>query len=142
MGVPKGTVHRHLERLVDGGFVDRLDDERMWVYYELTDSGRSLAASDRPRIVINLGWAVTFLMAGLVAIGWAVALPLVAPADPGPVEPPDADAPPPGPSDEPGLSIPVQQAIWAGIGGVLVLTGVVWIRRLRRPLKDSHAALA
>lgn len=64
----KGTIHRHLETLEEAGFSRRREDDRQWVYHELTDRGRALAEADRPQVVIEL--AGTLVLGGL---GLAVA---------------------------------------------------------------------
>lgn len=35
VGVRKSAVHRHLQRLVADGFLERADSSRKWVYYRL-----------------------------------------------------------------------------------------------------------
>lgn len=63
----KGTVHRHLEQLAEAGFVERREDERQWVYHELTPAGEALASADRPRVVIELAGALLLGSLGLAA---------------------------------------------------------------------------
>ncbi|MEA2053592.1 MAG: winged helix-turn-helix domain-containing protein [Candidatus Thermoplasmatota archaeon] len=40
MNLDKSTVHKHLKQLVDAGFVNKLDGNNIWVYYQLTGKGK------------------------------------------------------------------------------------------------------
>lgn len=64
----KGTIHRHLETLVEAGFVHRREDERQWVYHELTEHGEALAEADRPRVVIELASSLVLAAAGAAVV--------------------------------------------------------------------------
>lgn len=67
LSIDKGGVHRHLQKLVDGGLVRREDDHG-FVYYGLTWKGRGLLnPEENLKIVIHLSLAgVLLLGAGLV----------------------------------------------------------------------------
>lgn len=124
LDVAKGTVHRHVGKLVEAGFVDRIDDpDRQWVYYELTPDGRRLADADRPRIVLQLAAAVLCL-AGAIGAG-AYAATLGAGPATGAPRAPGTDPPPP-----PGLL--EQPMTWVVVAVVLALVGLVALLRSRR----------
>lgn len=53
--LPKSTVHAHLQVLAGSGLVLREDDDRVWVYYRLSETGRTLAESKRPHIILLWG---------------------------------------------------------------------------------------
>lgn len=58
----KSTVHGYLQDLVEDGLVDRHDPEdRMWVYYTLSEAGEAIVDRDRLRLVVDLSTAVAFL---------------------------------------------------------------------------------
>lgn len=55
LGLNKSTVHKHLSELVDEGLVERLENEgRLWVYYQLTETGREIAEEETLTIVLDL----------------------------------------------------------------------------------------
>lgn len=58
----KSTIHGYLQDLVEDGLVDRHDPEdRMWVYYTLSEAGEAIVDRDRLRLVVDLSTAVAFL---------------------------------------------------------------------------------
>jgi len=75
LDLAKSTIHHHLQRLADAGFVAAGEDGHAWVYYALTPEGRALLqphGSARVRIILAAGLAslaggvcalVTFLTA-------------------------------------------------------------------------------
>lgn len=51
----KSTVHGYLQELVEEGLVERLArEDRLWVYYRLTEDGRTFVAGDRLAVEIDL----------------------------------------------------------------------------------------
>lgn len=83
LDIPRGTVHSHLEKLLETGFVKRHDDEeRLWVYYSLTNSGQSLADTDRPRLVVLLTTSTGMIVAGLTSFLYYLSLPRPVPVPP------------------------------------------------------------
>lgn len=51
----KSTVHGYLQELVEEGLVERLArEDRLWVYYRLTEKGRTFVAGDRLAVEIDL----------------------------------------------------------------------------------------
>ena len=60
LGLAKSTVHHHLQRLADAGFVAAGDDGHAWVYYALTPEGLALLqphGGARIRIILAAGLA-------------------------------------------------------------------------------------
>ncbi|MEA3190350.1 MAG: hypothetical protein QOD77_932 [Thermoplasmata archaeon] len=70
----KPAVSEHLKKLLEAGLIDRFDDpERRWVYYSLSQRGRSILEPQRVRFYLVLAVAALALM-----LGMALALGLVA----------------------------------------------------------------
>lgn len=68
--VAKSTTHASLELLECEGLVRRVEDERVWVYYELTPVGRVLARSNPLRLVVYLAIALLLGMIGGGVLVW------------------------------------------------------------------------
>lgn len=91
VGLQKSTVHTHLQRLREVGFVARHEDERLWVYYSLTPLAERIVATERPRFVLVTGLALAFLATAL-ALVWMYALARPPPDPLGDGVPADGDA--------------------------------------------------
>lgn len=72
LGIRKSSAHKHLSRLARAGFVTRHDDDRVWVYYNLTNEGRHLVTTERPRLVLLLSSALILTTLSLVFIAWRI----------------------------------------------------------------------
>lgn len=60
------TVHEHLARLVEAGFVVSENDGHRWVYYALTPDGEAILHPQKQvKVVVLLAAAVLTLVAGL-----------------------------------------------------------------------------
>lgn len=68
----KPTLHEHLGKLEDAGLVERKEDDRLWVYWELTDRGENLITPSGSQLRVVVGVAVAALVLGAVA---AAAIP-------------------------------------------------------------------
>lgn len=67
----KATVHEHLDKLTDAELVRRDEDDRLWVYYELSHRGERLLNPRRTRFYLALAGAlVAALVAGLAVYGY------------------------------------------------------------------------
>ena len=89
----KATVFEHLEKLEAVGLIQKLDNEdRKWVYWQLTWTGRRLLHPEKITLAILLSTSGAALLAGIAAL-WLWATRLVTP---GGEETPttEADAPP------------------------------------------------
>ena len=65
LDLSKSTIHEHLAKLMEIGFVERkTNPNRKWVYYELTEKGRSFLRSEL--------WKLIMLSVAIVAIGGGV----------------------------------------------------------------------
>lgn len=66
LNLKKATILEHLKKLVEAGLIRRLEDERLWVYYELTHRGGRLVNPGRTRffLVLGLGAAAAIVLAG------------------------------------------------------------------------------
>lgn len=73
----KATVLEHLKRLTDVGLVRRMEDERLWVYYELTHRGGRLVNPGRTRFYLLMGAAATaaVVLVAAVAVAFLAASP-------------------------------------------------------------------
>lgn len=69
LGISKTTVLKHLRALKKHGLVIRNDEDRLWIYYDLTRVGRVVGRLDPLRILVLFA---TLVGAGLLA-GAAVA---------------------------------------------------------------------
>lgn len=70
LGLKKATVLEHLKKLVESGLIRRLDeDDRLWIYYELTPRGLRLVRPGRTRFyLIMAGAAVAAVVLGAVLV--------------------------------------------------------------------------
>ena len=118
LGLAKSTVHHHLQRLADSGFVAAGDDGHAWVYYALTPEGQALMqphGGARIRILLAAGLAS---LAGGVC---ALAVFLTAPVREVPVFPrPKGGGGLPIPEGPP-VELLVAGIVLAAIGGALLV---------------------
>jgi DNA-binding transcriptional ArsR family regulator len=68
----KSTVHKHLERLVEVGLVNKIEEDRKWVYYEITPKGARILHPENVQVSVILSTIV--LLVGIVFIATAVYL--------------------------------------------------------------------
>lgn len=64
----KATVHEHLKKLVEAELVDRREDERLWVYYDLTPRGKRILNPNRTRFYLVVGLGVLAALVGAVLL--------------------------------------------------------------------------
>ncbi len=65
LDLSKSTVHEHLSKLLEAGFINKLDREgRKWVYYELTKKGKNLVGNR----VKNVLLFASSIVAGVLGI--------------------------------------------------------------------------
>lgn len=69
-GMRKSSAHKHLTRLASAGFVNRHDDDRVWVYYSLTSHGRHLVESERPRLVLLFAASILLFTGVMAVLAW------------------------------------------------------------------------
>lgn len=89
LGLEKSTVAQHLDRLVEGGLVQRKEDDRLWVYYTLAPRGRRLLHPPRAGFSLLLAGSLLSAGASLTLFGTfvlgnlarEVASPLQAPSE-------------------------------------------------------------
>ncbi len=70
IGIEKNAIYKHLDKLLDAQIVRRVENnERKWVYYELTEKGTAIVSAKRLQIFvfISSGVGTAFLGAFLVA---------------------------------------------------------------------------
>lgn len=70
--ISKSTAHKHLERLVEVGLIERLDDHRKWVYYRITRKGLKILHPENVTVSFILSWSI--LLVGVVLVALALYL--------------------------------------------------------------------
>src|SRR5438874_7164454 len=70
MGLKKATVLEHLKKLTDSGLIKRMEDERLWVYYELTRQGSRIVNPGRTRfyLIMSATAVAGLLLGGVLAV--------------------------------------------------------------------------
>ncbi len=59
LGLSKSTVHEHLSKLLDSGFVNKLDEEgKKWVYYKLTKKGKDVVGNRVKKVLLFASSAI------------------------------------------------------------------------------------
>ena len=79
LNLSKSTVHEHLTRLVEAGFVKK-DDSRKWVYWGLTNKGRGVLHPDKQTRILFLLISGALTLIGGIAEMCRAAKDLLAPA--------------------------------------------------------------
>lgn len=134
LDTPRGTVHSHLEKLVNGGFVEREDDNsRLWVYYSLTPSGDALAQSDRPRLVVLLSASAGMFVGGVASIAYYVTLPRPVPIPPRNATPPDG-----GPVQGPTFTLQDPHLWLLVVSVALLMSGALLLLYIKGPATDRE----
>ena len=65
----KPAVLKHVTKLVEAGLVKKIDDERKWVYYQLTMRGKHVLHPERVKITLLLSTSFLSLM-GAIFMLW------------------------------------------------------------------------
>ncbi len=63
----KATCYEHLEKLTDVQLVQKLEDDRKWVYYQLSWKGRRLLHPEKMAIALMLSTALGAALAGMAS---------------------------------------------------------------------------
>jgi DNA-binding transcriptional ArsR family regulator len=66
--ISKSTAHKHLERLVEVGLIERLDENRKWVYYRITRKGLKILHPENVTVSFLLSWSIVLIGALLVGL--------------------------------------------------------------------------
>ncbi|MEM2934898.1 MAG: metalloregulator ArsR/SmtB family transcription factor [Candidatus Thermoplasmatota archaeon] len=66
MNISKPAVLKHLSKLCDAGLVKKIEGDRKWIYYSLTQKGKNILYPDRVKIILLLSSSIAFLVAGIV----------------------------------------------------------------------------
>lgn len=136
LNLAKSTVHHHLQRLADAGFVAAGDDGHAWVYYALTPEGQALLQPHGgARIWILLAAGLASLAGGVCAL----AAFLTAPIRDEPVFPRPAGGGLPVPEGPP-VELLVAGIALVVIGGVLVTYACVRWREMRAATQSPNPA--
>src|SRR3990172_10448782 len=65
------TLLEPLERLVSAGLVNRVDEGRKWIYYDLTRRGRHILNPHQVKIMISLAVSLLLVGAGVASVAFA-----------------------------------------------------------------------
>ena len=136
LGLAKSTVHHHLQKLTEAGFVAAGEDGHAWVYYALTPEGRALLqphGGARIRILLAAGLAS---LAGGVC---ALAAFLTAPVREVPVPPLAGGGGVPVPEGAP-VELLIAGIALMVIGGALVAYAYVRWRKRRAATQSPDPA--
>ena len=68
MSLAKPTLLEHLERLQTAGLVNRVDEGRKWIYYDLTKRGRNILHPHQVKIMLSLAVTLLLFGAGVAAV--------------------------------------------------------------------------
>ena len=69
LSLTKSTVHKHLEKLTNAGLVEKKENERKRVYYELTKKSKAiLHPHEQTKIVILLSSSVLSFIGGIIEV--------------------------------------------------------------------------
>ena len=144
MHLAKPTLLEHLDRLVSAGLVNKVDEGRKWIYYDLTRRGRHILNPHQVKIMISLAVSLLLIGAGVASVAFAA----LAAGGSGGTTASAADEGTPFLGTQGGRSIP--QAIAEGAPGpwglivialaVIPLGVALWYRRAGRDLIDSVRA--
>ncbi|HWG90947.1 MAG TPA: winged helix-turn-helix domain-containing protein [Candidatus Thermoplasmatota archaeon] len=64
----KATCFEHLTKLVEAGLVNKLEDDRKWVYYQLTWTGRRILNPEKITFALLLSSSFAALVTGIAAL--------------------------------------------------------------------------
>lgn len=66
IGVQKNAVYKHLDKLINAELIKRVDnEERKWVYFELTSKGANMISSGKYQVLILLSSGIGTLLIGI-----------------------------------------------------------------------------
>ena len=75
MSLAKPTLLEHLDRLLSAGLVNKADEGRKWIYYDLTKRGRNILHPHQVKIMLSLAMSILLVAAGIAAVIAALAAP-------------------------------------------------------------------
>lgn len=67
LGLNKATVFEHCERLLGADLIQKIEDDRKWVYYQLSWKGRRILHPERMTIALLLSSSLGAVVAAAVA---------------------------------------------------------------------------
>ena len=131
LNMSKTTIKEHLDRLIEAGLVERVNESRKWIYYELTEKGRKiLYPDDLTKIVLLLSLAIASIITGLYELCARKTTRIITQTP--------IPTPTPLPHRPPSIHIPLGLAlIGIGIGLFYVLLEDK-ISKVRQPLIHHH----
>ena len=68
INMSKPAVLKHIEKLVDSGLIKKIENERKWVYYQLTLKGKNILHPERVKITLLLSLSFASGISALVAL--------------------------------------------------------------------------
>ncbi|MBC7081532.1 MAG: winged helix-turn-helix transcriptional regulator [Thermoplasmatales archaeon] len=66
MNISKPAVLKHLSKLCEAGLVKKIENERKWVYYAITQKGKNILYPDRAKIILLLSSSIALLFGGII----------------------------------------------------------------------------
>lgn len=72
LNLNKATCFEHLTKLVEAGLVNKLEDDRKWVYYALTWKGRRILNPEKITFALLLSSSFAALVTGVVTLWFYV----------------------------------------------------------------------
>lgn len=72
LGLNKATCFEHLSKLVEAGLVNKIEDERKWVYYQLSWKGRRILNPEKITFALLLSSSFAALVTGIVTLWFYV----------------------------------------------------------------------
>jgi len=77
--ISKSAAFKHLERLVEVGLIEKIDEQRKWIYYRITRKGTKILHPENVTVSLLLSWGILLVGVLLVALAmYLVWLPLPA----------------------------------------------------------------
>jgi|Deesub1362A_J573_1020465.scaffolds.fasta_scaffold00137_39 DNA-binding transcriptional ArsR family regulator len=124
LNLSKTCVKEHLDVLIDTGFIKKLDEEnRKWVYYELTDKGEKVVKNNIIKIYIVIMFSALIIGSGLYELNkYIKSIEIKSISTPTPTPIPTTT---PIPSTPP---LPAEAHIIAGV--ILLITGLFLLSRI------------
>lgn len=123
--IHKSAVFTHLEALVEAGLLHKKDTNNEWVYYELTEKGRTLVSNNK-KIIILLASSVLSLVGSFVEL-YKYLTRRIAPPERPPYIPFEPDKPPPPVTTPPPVQVPKEPPYELIIGVLLIILSLALV---------------
>jgi DNA-binding transcriptional ArsR family regulator len=69
LGINKSAISKHLDKLADAGLITKMENGKEFIYYELTNKGKSIVGlNENAKLVILLSSAITAFNLGFLTL--------------------------------------------------------------------------